>query len=147
MSEQPNGTPGKKTGRAGRLHTIGDRAHHQHTERCLPVLRIPEAVQRAILRQANDQEFERYVTHAHQKIRAPVREKRRGNVNMPAGSFRSYRLLRQDPRQRRDQRRRYSCLHPRREAVGGGSIVGGKPTVGEVKHRLEKLIIAQSVCG
>jgi hypothetical protein len=34
--------------------------------------RLPEADQRAILRQANDQEFERYITHAHMKLRKPV---------------------------------------------------------------------------
>jgi hypothetical protein len=36
--------------------------------------KLPEADQRAILRQADDKEFERYVTHAHQKVRAPARE-------------------------------------------------------------------------
>jgi hypothetical protein len=49
--------------------------------------RLPEADQRAILRQADDKEFERYVTHAHMKIRAPMREERRSNqvdVTMPA---------------------------------------------------------------
>jgi hypothetical protein len=52
--------------------------------------RLPEADQRAILRQASDQEFERYVTHAHMKIRAQAREERRGDqveVNMPAKRF------------------------------------------------------------
>jgi hypothetical protein len=38
--------------------------------------RLPEADQRAILRQADDQEFERYVTHAHMKLRAAMREER-----------------------------------------------------------------------
>jgi hypothetical protein len=38
--------------------------------------RLPEADQKALLRQASDQEFERYVTHAHQKIRAPMRQER-----------------------------------------------------------------------
>src|SRR5258708_29118104 len=38
--------------------------------------KLPEADQRAILRQADKEEFERYVTHAHQKIRAPMREER-----------------------------------------------------------------------
>jgi hypothetical protein len=37
-----------------------------------------EPDQRAILRQANDQEFERYVTHAHMKLRKPMREERAG---------------------------------------------------------------------
>jgi hypothetical protein len=49
--------------------------------------RLPEVDQRAILRQADDKEFERYVTHAHMKIRAPMREERRSNqvdVTMPA---------------------------------------------------------------
>jgi hypothetical protein len=52
--------------------------------------RLPEADQRAILRQADDKEFERYITHAHMKIRAPMREERRGNhveVTMPARAF------------------------------------------------------------
>ncbi len=40
--------------------------------------RLPEADQRAIPRQASDREFERYITHAHQKIRAPMREERGG---------------------------------------------------------------------
>jgi hypothetical protein len=31
--------------------------------------RLPEADQQAILRQANKDEFERYITHAHQKLR------------------------------------------------------------------------------
>jgi hypothetical protein len=52
--------------------------------------RLPEADQRAILRQADDKEFERYVTHAQMKIRAQAREERRGDpvdVTMPAKSF------------------------------------------------------------
>jgi hypothetical protein len=40
--------------------------------------KLPEADQRAILRQANDAEFEPYVTHAQMKIRAPMREERAG---------------------------------------------------------------------
>jgi hypothetical protein len=40
--------------------------------------RLPEADQKAILRQANDAEFERYVTHAHMKRRAPMRQERAG---------------------------------------------------------------------
>jgi hypothetical protein len=40
--------------------------------------RLPEADQWAILRQANDKEFERYVTHARSKIRAQMREQRAG---------------------------------------------------------------------
>jgi hypothetical protein len=40
--------------------------------------KLPEADQRAILRQADDKEFERYVTHAHMKVRAPAREERKG---------------------------------------------------------------------
>jgi len=38
--------------------------------------KLPEADQRAFLRQADDKEFERYVTHAHQKIRAQIRDER-----------------------------------------------------------------------
>jgi hypothetical protein len=52
--------------------------------------RLPEADQRAILRQANDKEFERYVTHAHMKVRAPAREERKGDqveTTMPAKQF------------------------------------------------------------
>jgi hypothetical protein len=37
-------------------------------------------VEEAILRQANDQEFERYVTHARMKIRAPMRDERSGSA-------------------------------------------------------------------
>jgi hypothetical protein len=51
--------------------------------------KLPEAGQRAILRQADDQEFERYVTHAHMKIRAPIREERaskRAGAPVPATS-------------------------------------------------------------
>jgi len=48
------------------------------TRRCPYVWQ--EADQRATLRQASDQEFERYVTHAHMKIRAPMREERSGKT-------------------------------------------------------------------
>jgi hypothetical protein len=41
--------------------------------------RLPEADQKAILRQANDAEFERYVTHVHVKIRAPMSLRRDNN--------------------------------------------------------------------
>jgi hypothetical protein len=40
--------------------------------------RLPEADQKAILRQATDAEFERYLPHAHNKIKAPMREERAG---------------------------------------------------------------------
>jgi hypothetical protein len=40
--------------------------------------RLPEADQRAILRQVNDSEFERYITHAHTKLRSPMREEHAG---------------------------------------------------------------------
>ena len=46
--------------------------------------RLPEADQKAILRQANKEEFERYITHAHQKIRAPMREERSGRAKPAA---------------------------------------------------------------
>ncbi len=48
--------------------------------------KLPEADQQAILRQANKEEFERYIGPAHQKIRARMREERRGNaaVEKPA---------------------------------------------------------------
>ena len=40
--------------------------------------KLPEPDQRAILREADDKEFERYVTHAHMKIRAQMGEERAG---------------------------------------------------------------------
>jgi hypothetical protein len=42
--------------------------------------KLPEADQQAILRQANAQEFERYIGHAHMKLRAPMRQERAGNA-------------------------------------------------------------------
>jgi hypothetical protein len=38
--------------------------------------RLPEADQRAMLRQADDKEFERYITHARMGIRGPMRLER-----------------------------------------------------------------------
>jgi hypothetical protein len=48
--------------------------------------RLPDADQLAILRQANDTEFARYVGHAHTKLRVPMRQERKGNaaVEKPA---------------------------------------------------------------
>jgi hypothetical protein len=48
--------------------------------------KLPEADQQAILRQANKEEFERYIGHAHMNLRKPMREERRGNaaVEKPA---------------------------------------------------------------
>ncbi len=40
--------------------------------------KLPEADQQAILRQANKQEFERYIGHAHMKLRGPMRQERAG---------------------------------------------------------------------
>jgi hypothetical protein len=40
--------------------------------------KLPEADQQAILRQANKDEFERYIGHAHTKLRGPMREERAG---------------------------------------------------------------------
>jgi len=40
--------------------------------------RLPEADQQAILRQANKEEFERYIGHAHVKLRVPMRQERGG---------------------------------------------------------------------
>jgi hypothetical protein len=40
--------------------------------------KLPEADQQAILRQANKDEFERYIGHAHMKLRKPMREERAG---------------------------------------------------------------------
>jgi hypothetical protein len=47
--------------------------------------KLPEADQQAILRQANKDEFERYVGHAHMKLRVPMRQERAGKqVEAPA---------------------------------------------------------------
>src|SRR5260221_1600187 len=40
--------------------------------------KLPEADQQAILRQANKEQFERYIGHAHMKFRGPMREERAG---------------------------------------------------------------------
>ena len=40
--------------------------------------KLPEADQQAILRQANGQEFEPYIAHAHMKLRGPMRQERAG---------------------------------------------------------------------
>jgi len=40
--------------------------------------KLPEADQQAILRQANKDEFERYIAHAHMKLRGPMRQERAG---------------------------------------------------------------------
>ena len=40
--------------------------------------KLPEADQQAILRQANKDEFERYIGHAHMKLRKPMRDERAG---------------------------------------------------------------------
>jgi hypothetical protein len=40
--------------------------------------KLPEADQQAILRQANKDEFERYIGHAHMKLRVPMRQERGG---------------------------------------------------------------------
>ena len=42
--------------------------------------RLPEADQQAILRQANKEEFERYIGHAHVKLRVPMRQERAGKA-------------------------------------------------------------------
>jgi hypothetical protein len=70
--------------------------------------RLPEADRRAILRQANDQEFERYAPHAHQKLRAPMREERAGKQReTPAPS---------------------SALAPRPSAPAPQSVAPSRPT-------------------
>jgi hypothetical protein len=53
--------------------------------------KLPQADQQAILRQANKDEFERYVTHAHMKLRKPMRDERGGGaaVEKSASSPRS----------------------------------------------------------
>jgi hypothetical protein len=49
--------------------------------------KLPEADQQAILRQANKEEFERYIGHAHMKLRGPMREERAGKqMEAPAPS-------------------------------------------------------------
>jgi hypothetical protein len=40
--------------------------------------KLQEADQQAILRQANKDEFERYIGHAHMKLRVPMRQERGG---------------------------------------------------------------------
>jgi hypothetical protein len=45
--------------------------------------KLPEADQQAILRQANKEEFERYIGHAHMKLRKPMRDERVGNQAEP----------------------------------------------------------------
>jgi hypothetical protein len=41
--------------------------------------KLPEADQQAILRQATPEEFDRYISHAHQKLRRPMRDEHVGN--------------------------------------------------------------------
>src|SRR5260370_36089089 len=40
--------------------------------------KLPEADQQTILRQANKDEFERYIGHAHMQLRQPMRDERAG---------------------------------------------------------------------
>ena len=40
--------------------------------------KLPEADQQAILHQATPEEFDRYISHAHQKLRRPMRDERAG---------------------------------------------------------------------
>jgi hypothetical protein len=40
--------------------------------------KLPEADQQAILCQANKDEFDRYINHAHMKLRKPMRRERAG---------------------------------------------------------------------
>jgi hypothetical protein len=59
--------------------------------------KLPEADQQAILRQANKDEFERYITHAHQKLRGR---------NGPASRWRhQHRHLRRAQRPHQNRRR------------------------------------------
>jgi hypothetical protein len=53
--------------------------------------KLPEADQQAILRQANKDELERYIGHAHMKLRKPMRDERGGGaaVEKSASSPRS----------------------------------------------------------
>jgi hypothetical protein len=77
--------PGSDQARKGRRH----QGRLQHTEAVNAIGRtpsdvflfskLPEADQQAILRQANKDEFERYIGHAHMKLRKPMRDERVGN--------------------------------------------------------------------
>ncbi len=49
--------------------------------------KLPEADQRAILRQANDHGFERYITHSQMKLRKPMRDERAFNPSSPERSI------------------------------------------------------------
>ena len=48
------------------------------------ISKLPEPDQQAILRQATPQEFERYIGHAHMKLRAPMRQERSGRAKPAA---------------------------------------------------------------
>jgi hypothetical protein len=48
--------------------------------------KLPEADQQAILRQANKEEFERYIGHAHMKLRGPMRQERAGKRTEEPGA-------------------------------------------------------------
>jgi len=52
--------------------------------------KLPEADQQAILRQANKEEFERYIGHAHMKLRKPMRDERAGKQTEAAASMPSF---------------------------------------------------------
>jgi hypothetical protein len=59
--------------------------------------KLPEADQKAILRQANKDEFERYIGHAHMKLRKPMRDERVGNQAGAPGRSRADELLQATP--------------------------------------------------
>jgi hypothetical protein len=46
--------------------------------------KLPEADQQAILRQANDTEFARYIGHAHTKLRVPMRQEHAKEAPAPS---------------------------------------------------------------
>lgn len=55
--------------------------------------RLPEADQQAILRQATPEEFDRYINHAHMKLRAPMRQERAGGLRPTCAATLPYFLV------------------------------------------------------
>src|SRR5882762_9151873 len=52
--------------------------------------KLPEADQQPILRQATPEEFDRYIGHAHMKLRKPMRDERAGKQTEAAASMPSF---------------------------------------------------------
>jgi hypothetical protein len=63
---------------AGGLHTSGDRPYHQHAERRVHVLATARGRPAGRPAPGERQEFERYIGHAHMRLRGPMREERAG---------------------------------------------------------------------